>query len=340
MKAHRAQRKLGIRKEHARKVPNDKLLVELRNADAKAKQPDTYDVEQASVDLLRRMQGLTVRHWQDGTESDVGIRPTHNLDDRWLPLQIKASSNASGRFRLKARGTGKLPSCDLICVVLEPPTFYFFPREDLDRNFCTQSMICTSKVMRDHVGLNADALELMLLDRYTKDHLLSDEETLRWQVHWKHGLELWNIKLSNRLLPNSVVAWPERPMMVYDLVRDGQNEQYKTVTKAGATFTCHLHKLLAGQFVAYEVGDNDWYIFGYVDHAAKLYLQWRIPESFLFEKGMLSQRGDDDVFVFPGARSLSLFVDHPIVSDRLGITKPPRKDADRSTEDFLTVVLL
>ena len=163
------------------------------------------------------------------------------------------------------------------------------------------------------------------------------------QVNANYRKEMLNIDFSNRLLPNSIVGWPEQPMSVFDLLRDGEKEQYKSVQKVSNGFQGgDCSKLMCGVRVAYEVGDNDWYVFGYIDEQLKVYLQWRIPESFMDSVGMLSHRGEDGRFTCAGKASIPLHLVGPNKENAeiqtMIVGKMPRSDVIAATFPYVKVL--
>ena len=194
-----------------------------------------------------------------------------------------------------------------------------------------------------HKSTAPSELNRVLLERWQCSDLTRTEETLRMEVNDNHRKEMMNIKLSNRLLPDSTVSWPDVPMLVFDLIRDGKKEQYKSVqTKSNGFQAGDCSKMKCGTRVAYELGDNDWYVFGYIDEEIGLYLNWRIPESFMNHAGMLSRRDADGKFVYPGRRSMPLHLVGPNgENDKVHQTvlgKPSRSDVVPTTFEFVSVL--
>lgn len=179
------------------------------------------------------------------------------------------------------------------------------------------------------------------------DNLVNDERTLRWQVNESCKSELQNIEYSNMLHFTSVWSWPKDPMGVFDLVRDGQKEQFKTVARSGNSFSAdHITKRMGGHRIPYEVGDNDWYVFGYVNEEdPHAYLEWRIPEEFMLVNGNLSVRNaDGTAYVSAGNKKIPLHIVGPNGENQwiqdvvVGVS--PRSDAGTETFRFLKVLWL
>lgn len=307
----------------------------------------TMKVETDSVQAFEMMiPSFEVRRWQDGTKSDVGIRLRGCAVDRWLPIQLKASKSASFvQFRMRGKD-GLLPNCDTICMAMQQPVIAFmFAKEQIANMKISKCGLLSMFNMEAWMAKSIAPAELnrVLLERWQCLDLTSTEETLRMQVNDNHRKEMLNISLSNRLLPDSVVTWPETPMSVFDLIRDGQKEQYKSVqTPANGFQGGDCSKMKCGTKVAYELGDNDWYVFGYINEEFGLYLSWRIPESFMDHAGMLSRRDKDGKFVYPGRRSMPLHVVGPNGENenvhRIVIGELPRSDVVPTTFPFVRVL--
>lgn len=186
-------------------------------------------------------------------------------------------------------------------------------------------------------------LERKLLNLWHEDDFVLSEDELRFQVNEKFMVEMLSIKYSNMLMPGSIVEWPSKTQMVFDLIRNGEKEQYKSTKVSGARFYgVNVGKLLNGRKIAYEVGDNDWYVFGLTVPSHCLYLQWRIPESFMIDAGMLSIRNQSGDFVHGGKFSIPL---HVVGSNgenqeiQMKLTgKMPRSDCLPVTAKFLRVL--
>ena len=301
--------------------------------------------EAAAIDELElRMPGWELRRWQDSTKSDLGVRRKRSQIDLWLPLQIKSNSNGKRAFHLKG-SDGMLPICDLLCITMEPFSMLFVPREaidDLDVPTCgvwyTKNERCTQW------EVDPQALHAIFLKRCCEDDLVLTERMLRMQVNSKYTVEMLNIEFANRLLPNTKVEWPTSTNGVVDLIRDGEREQHKSVLRDANCFTArHCWKKMCGVQVAYELGDNDWYVFG---HLRKDYfVQWRIPEAAMDEHGILSRRSESgESFVHAGNTTLQL-----CILDESGgnmdaqmriVGKVPNRDADRWTGKYVSVLWL
>jgi hypothetical protein len=305
----------------------------------------TLEMEREGVKLLRQyLPDMEVRQWQDGTKSDVGVRPLGSTFDRWAPVQLKCCDADSVQFRLRGKD-GMLPNCDTVCLALKSSKIFLFLHEELPLMNISKSGLLSMfdfNAWQPHT-ICVDDLYSTLLDRWYDDEGTFRERTLRWQVNENHAAELRNIEFSNQLQPDSSIEWPEHPMMAHDLVRDGEKEQYKSVQRKFNGFQGgDCSKMMCGVRVAYEVGDNDWYVFGYVDDKSRMYLQWRIPESFMQEEGMLSIRDEDGTFSYSGRQSIPLHVvgleNQNAEVQRTIVGKMPRSDVVPKTAQFLSVL--
>lgn len=284
-----------------------------------------------------------MRRWQDATRSDVGVRPTCFPYDSWLPLQIKSSMQVtkfthSGGFHL--RGSDRLlPNCDTIAIYMPTKEIMYIPQSRLGVLPIGGFLAFDARLI-----VTPSELVSILLGRFADTNSVYSEETLRFQVNEKYMVEMKSISYSNRLLPDTRVEWPDGTNGVTDLIRDGEREQYKSVQRNANGFCVrHCWKKMRNVQVAYETGDNDWYVFGY--NAGICYLQWRIPAGYMTSIGMLSIRHEaEDRFVEAGRCTMQLSVvgEHGenMHAHMRVVGKAPRKDTDRSTAQFLKVLWL
>jgi hypothetical protein len=97
-------------------------------------------------------------------------------------------------------------------------------------------------------------------------------------------------------------------------------EQFKSLQKPcsqSAFYARNCGKKFGGQMkFPYEKGDCDFYCFCVV--ADRQFLEWRIPESFMDELGMLSHR-EEGMFVKAGKTSMHLYVSDGTVNTELQI---------------------
>lgn len=308
----------------------------------------TMQTETRSIDaLMHMMPALEFRRWQDCTKSDVGIRPRSSSMDLWLPLQLKSCDATFVQFRMRGKDK-KLPNCDTICIALSRDnTLFFFRKEEIPAMRIAPCGLL-GMFNFDHWrgrSINARVLEVELMARWWDEERSFSEGHLRSEVNANHKVELAHIAHANLTFPNSVVRWPCTPQGVTDLIRDGQKEQYKSVQRKGNVFQAgDVKKKLCTVDVAYEVGDNDWYVLGYTDTVNHIELLWRIPEAFMAQKGYLSTRGNDGLFATPGQMSVPLNIVGPNGENKdlqmQIVGKMPRSDVESDTAQFLHVVRL
>jgi hypothetical protein len=301
--------------------------------------------ENQSIEAFSKILKLTeYRRWQDATKSDFGIRRKGSSLDQWLPIQIKSSIEKAGMGVKMLGRDGNIPNCDFLCVLLkEPVSFVFVPKESLHLIPISNCGVWQVSAMHEWLVPSNELDDVLWTRWHEREELIKTERQLRFEVNSKYLVEMESIELSNRLSPFSKVEWPAQTMGVTDLIRDGEREQYKSAYVNGNCFNVHLWKKMCGVQVAYEIGDNDWYVVGF--KSTDLFLQWRIPESYLISIGMLSRRNHDgSVFVEPGRTRLTLAVpsstgeNHDIQMHLFG--KMPNRDANLSTGVFLRVLWL
>lgn len=351
-KEARQRRKNGIEKKRPGTTDSTRLgvLNGLIQSDSLVGNETTMQTEKMSIDLLEDVldQSFEVRRWQDGTKSDIGIRPFDEDADLWLPLQIKADFNSKiTQFSMKSKG-GELPMCTTICVALSETKFFVFsPTEIPDLPMSKLRGIVKMRTFKkwERWATAADALPSTLLKLFDDKTLLRTEEQLRMDVGKSNMTEMLNIKYTNMLFPDTVVEWPKSTMTVTDLFRDGEEEQYKSATATSNLFYArHCSKKWLGVHVPYEEGDNKWYVFGVVINDPPVFLNWRIPESFMIEKGMLSRRRDPDNFDRPGKTTMMLHIvgknGENSNIQQMVFGKMPRSDVDPTTAQFLRVLWL
>lgn len=302
--------------------------------------------EAKSIDLFEAaMPHWEVRRWQDATKSDVGVRPKDSTVDLWLPLQMKSSSSAQKRFMLKSSHNRSLPNCDVVCIVIEPFSMLFIPRGKLESlkisptgHWSVTSAEVRNPWVADPLCLNST------LEHHYSHHALFSEDELRMQVNSKYLVEMLNIKYANILLPESHIEWPSMNNGCTDLIRDGKREQHKSALPNGNSFDArHCWKKMCNVQVAYEVGDNDFYVFGYLQ--PHVFIQWRIPEVAMIDHDMLSFKNEQKTtFVNPGRECLRLHIvdshgNHK--NDQLRIFgKLPNADSDSWTGQYVSVLWL
>jgi len=319
---------------------------------SRGKGVSTFETEKRSIGALEEIVSeFEIVKWQDGTASDIGVRPRDKMHvDRWLPLQIKSCSTYPVKFLLR-NDAGELPRFDTILVILQSksPTFLFLPKEEMCHlgigNSGSLSMADLDKWQ--HFVVDGDTLEDIFASKWCVDDFVGDERALRWQVNESCMSELRNIEYSNMLHRFSIWSWPEHPMGVFDLIRDGQKEQYKTVTRSGNSFRAdHVTKKVGGLPIPYEVGDNDWYVFGYLhEEDPRAYLEWRIPEAVMLKNGKLSVRNADGTqYVSAGNKGVTLHILGPggqnqWIQDVI-VGASPRSDAVSDTFRYLNVLWL
>tara|TARA_X000000368_G_scaffold410759_1_gene394689 strand:- start:1136 stop:2056 length:921 start_codon:yes stop_codon:yes gene_type:complete len=301
--------------------------------------------EQRSITTLvkRISDTFDVRVWQDGTKSDIGVRPLGSQVDAWYPLQLKSSNVEPVKFYMRGKD-GKLPVHDTICMSMtrigKRPGVYFFTVDDIANMGIgtrgTMSGFRHDRLRHEHHFLTFDTLKALLLEKYSQTGSKFPEWELRYQTNVDMRRELAHIMMSNRMRPESVTSWPETPMDVFDQWRDGEREQYKSAVRDGNGFACpNFAKKMACEKVPYELGDCHWYVFGNLENG--LYIEWRLPETLLDDWGMLSRRSRDGKSIIRAGK-MSIQLQLPIELQMEIVGKPMRSDVDCRTADYVRVL--
>lgn len=305
--------------------------------------------EQRSIAILVKhvSDTLEVRVWQDGTKSDIGLRLLNSNTDCWYPLQLKSSNTEPVKLYLRGKDH-QLPIHDLLCIATtrldERPGAYFFTVEDVaNMNIGPSGSLCGFRKDRpkhECKFYDFDALKVLLVGKCSNPVLGFAENELRTQVPPDMQKELIHITLSNRMRPDSLTSWPETNHDVFDQLRNGEREQFKSAHCDGKAFCCSaFSKKMACEKVPYELGDCDWYVFGHVRADLGLYLEWRIPEAALNDWGVLTKRSEDRRSILSaGKMSLGLHLP-PLLQERIG-GKRPRSDVDVRTAQYVSVLKL
>ena len=309
--ANATKRKQRSEPVHASDNKKLKLDLELERLNQLASQrtaSNNYSVEQEGIDIVRNglaSYGIELKKWQDGTQSDIGLR-TLNVDD-WLPIQLKSSSKANFPYQFAKIGSD--PPHDIIATTANKSGAYVFSKTYLKRSPVSQ---CGSLKIGQSSERNQRWLKWQSLAQWVHNRLKNGagqpERLLRLQVPDDMQKEVLYIELSRMRDKHSLHEWPPRPNMVFDHIRDGQKEQFKSVYVAHASdhvfYTPNCSKrMTTGGKVAYELGDAD--IFCFCALYKGVFIEWRIPESTMDSIGMLSRRCDGK-FVYPGKKGMTL----------------------------------
>ena len=319
----------------------DRLLVDYEAGKGRS----TMVSEQRSIAILAKhiADAFDVRVWQDGTKSDIGVRPLGNQVDAWYPLQLKSSNTEPVKFDLRGKD-GKLPVHDTVCIPMTRmrmrPGVYFFTADNIvNMDIGSRGTLCgfqCGRLQHECHFVTFDALKVLLMEKCLQSGSTFSEWELRSQTNADMRQELAHIIMSNRMRPDSVTKWPETPMDVFDQWRDGKREQYKSVVRDGKGFACpNFSKKMATKKIPYELGDCHWYVFGNLENG--LYIEWRIPETVLDDWGLLSRRSSDGKTIIRAGK-MNIQLQLPIDLQMEIVGKPMRSDVDCRTAKYVRVL--
>ena len=256
-------------------------------------------IEQEGNALVKAAVGdvFELRFWQDGTLSDVGIRPRGETADAWLPLQLKHSKSSTPAYHMRS---------DYGCFVLATHAgrngaFVFTPDNLKASDFPESGRIKISlkrKYLSDEknrtwreLWCDWNSVIEVLLRQWHVGASRRTERELRMQVNASNYIEWLHIDLARRFEPEVAWSWPVQTMQLYDQLRAGEKVQFKSTVKTTTGFEAsNLHKKMMQAIVPYELGDNDWYYFSHIVWEHRLFIQWRIPEAEMLRLGLLSVR--------------------------------------------------
>jgi hypothetical protein len=252
---------------------------------------------------------LEVRTWQDGTDSDLGVRPRGIEADEWLAVQCKATAKTTPKYQFALVDQ---PKYDTMVILGFPGTLRgaFVPtRQSAWRNGYVR------------VGDEAHLLSWNALSDYLvaewnvrreKGGLFS-EQFLRMQCSPHAQLELCLMQLHSVLRGNGKINWPRCNNSVVDRLVNGMKVQDKAATWDSnvkvAVYKGTCSKSVNSTRVPYEKGDVDVFVFSTVHVGLRLFMCWEIPEKSMEEWGILATRGPSGEFVWPGKRSIPLGMD-------------------------------
>jgi len=223
--------------------------------------------------LLDSKNPLELRQWQDGTHSDVGVRPVGQVD-RWILLQVKGTTRSDPPFTWI--GCGGYKDMSLLCLTANPELVYFFGGE-VDIATCNIRLSNSAECTYNNVPLAIDDLSVELLSRWYSETTYTEEEA-RMQCSEKSQREYVTIKLDELFHPGSDHQWP-----VYcnatDRLCDGLRVQHKTVywDSTNGWYKTNLYTRMSNVPVAYKVGEVDVFKLSTIHERLRLFIQWTIP---------------------------------------------------------------
>ena len=248
-------------------------------------------IESFAHRLISATVPLELKQWQDGTLSDVGVRPRGG-GDSWLLLQIKGTARDRPPFTWI--GCKRYEGMSIVALTACPSLIYFFPHEDSIKTSnirISDSTRCS--FTNNPIDINNLAVELK--QRWNTERKYSEHEA-RMQCNVKSQRELVTIMLDERFHPSCKHEWP---MFCTETDRwcDGLRVQHKTAfwDSTNGWYKSNLYKRAGNEHVPYCVGDVELFKISTVHEGLRLFIQWTIPASDMdavFEK---LDRGDGEV---------------------------------------------
>ncbi len=226
--------------------------------------------EQEGNTILRNAikDSFELRFWQDGTLSDVGVRPIGETADLWVPLQLKYSGATPPMFcHISARY-----ECAILCLTAEGTGAYVLSQEIISEHASklppsgklkirpagTQMKSPTSHIWRE-TWLGWNAISKFLTDQWAHSTNRFTERELRMQVNASSYTEFLHIDLARRFDPGALWEWPVTTMGVTDQYRNGEAVQFKSACQDDTGFEAsNMSKKIMQTKVPFEVGDNNW----------------------------------------------------------------------------------
>lgn len=217
---------------------------------------------------------MELMQWQDGTKSDVGVRPLGSCVDRWLLLQMKSTERSEPPFTWI--GCSGYDGMSIVGLTSDPAVIYFFPH-DASRHTTNIRVSTSSQCSFDNEPVSVDALSELLHNRWSSDTTYSERDA-RMQCSVKSQREYATIMLDEYFHPTCKHEWPLWCTEV-DRLCNGLRVQHKTAfwDATNGWFKSNLYKRVGGEHVPYRVGDVDVFKISTVHEQLRLFIQWTIP---------------------------------------------------------------
>jgi hypothetical protein len=295
-------------RQGAGRVQNDTIFKRVSEAIASTgRKSSDYETEAWSCGLLELVPGIEVRFWQDGTASDAGVRPLGDANDAWLPVQMKATRAKQPPFVFNA--CSKYDASVVLIGVIGSGEFMVLRKSDATKN---------GQIKKSHRNDVISSCELSeaLLEAHNSQRVantLATELELRIQCSDSSRIEFELMNLSSRLVDHNGIKYPSvRNSSVDRILDDGQCVQDKAAAWFGSqyTFKGRLCKKFLSGVIPYFSTDCDLFVFSTLHVGMAVLFEWRIPSSWLTERGYLTVIDDDDKIVQVGkATYISLGID-------------------------------
>ena len=249
-----------------------------------------YVTEAEAVVILNHSASenhVEIRYWHDGTLSDGGIRPKNSSVDRWVPFQLKSCKRQVPTFS----NCDKLYSCDILGVSISTRQFFLFPRTFVAENQQHLSGLDirigkTNTNVWKQFELDECSLWQKLSQCWLEGHGLTQRE-YEMQCSRNSQMEYCMTELAQMMDPLSTMHFDETRNNVTDRIVDGLKVQDKCAS-------LHPHKALISRICRtshahpYVEGMNDVYCIHFVARQHRLYCQWKIPEKYMIDVGVVS----------------------------------------------------
>ena len=291
------------------------------NSEVAAKHAQTYETEQRSIEVFLSHAYHDVVVLQDGTRSDLCLRPMEDAHDLWLPIQIKSTSATEPPYSFQ-----KTSGYDMPVFGITGTGLMF----DI-----TKAQTNTKKLSSNERCI--DGAELQALLRSYFDHFkvageLRSLQTLRLDCSASSQVELHLMQLSCRLVDAQEINWPvQRNSPVDRILRDGVRVQDKAAHVYKNSYRGRLCKKHAGKMIPYDSEDCDMFVFSTVHESRREFHEWRIPTAWLKEHGFLTVRLDSVVQCVGLVTQIALWLPPDV---HLQLFGTPRSSTGRSTEEF------
>lgn len=297
------------------------------NRDVAAKHAETYETEKRSIDVFLSNASHDVVVLQDGTRSDLCLRPIGETEDIWLPIQIKSTSAREPPYSFQKASGYSMPVFGITGTGL---------MFDI-----TDTQVETKKLSSNKECIVTAALKDLLrsyFDRYKVAGELLSLQTLRLDCSASSQVELHLMQLSSLLVDMNEINWPaHRNSPVDRILRDGIRVQDKAAHVYKNSYRGRLCKKHAGKMIPYDSADCDMFVFSTVHEARREFHEWRIPAAWLKERGFLTIRVDSVVQCVGLVTQIALWLPTDVHVEVFGT---PRSSTGHSTEEFWRMLKL
>ncbi len=224
----------------------------------------------------------------DGSLVDFCIKKKDVLEDKWIPVQIKTSSNTNS-FHVE----NKYKDMILLLINIADKRFWMMNGND----FLNQIKIEIGKKKSKysiHEFNNTNVFEF--IDKYSINTIQKSFEEYNTCTQYYIKREQEYAKKREEKLNFLNFEYDEKGYLVYDFIVNGYKVQEKvseakkdkSIKDSGQIYCLAKRQTIneKSKFVAYEVNDNDFYYF----HVYETSLFYIIPENKLIEHGYISNK--------------------------------------------------